>query len=221
MLRKRAAFPRRIGRVFGLVMIEFIAKGVDDMELGKQIYELRKKANLSQEQLAEKVGVSRQTISKWELGETAPDIKQAQVLSQIFGVSLDELTGNDNKEVIYEKVSNTERLAGVTITVLKTLGIFIITFILITIIIFTIGIISFTNTHEEGTVEQVTITEDVGDETYVIELGTDGYYKITGPSEEIKEDIMELIVADDFHASEDNITDYFIKLREGLSEESP
>lgn len=40
------------------------------MELGKQIYELRKKANLSQEQLAEKVGVSRQTISKWELGRS-------------------------------------------------------------------------------------------------------------------------------------------------------
>ena len=38
-------------------MIEFIAKGVDKMELGKQIYELRKRANLSQEQLAEKVGV--------------------------------------------------------------------------------------------------------------------------------------------------------------------
>ena len=73
MLRKRAAFPSQIGRVFSLAMIEFIAKGVDFMELGKQIYELRKKANLSQEQLAEKVGVSRQTISKWELGETAPD----------------------------------------------------------------------------------------------------------------------------------------------------
>ena len=38
-------------------MIEFIVKGVDNMELGKQIYELRKRANLSQEQLAEKVGV--------------------------------------------------------------------------------------------------------------------------------------------------------------------
>ena len=48
-------------------MIEFIEKGVDNMELGKQIYELRKKANLSQEQLAEKVGVSRQTISKWRI----------------------------------------------------------------------------------------------------------------------------------------------------------
>ena len=76
MLRKRAAFPRQIGRIFCMTMIEFIAKGVDNMELGKQIYELRKKANLSQEQLTEKVGVSRQTISKWELGETAPDIKQ-------------------------------------------------------------------------------------------------------------------------------------------------
>jgi len=47
MLRKRAAFPSQIGRVFSLAMIEFIAKGVDFMELGKQIYELRKKANLS------------------------------------------------------------------------------------------------------------------------------------------------------------------------------
>ena len=44
------------------------------MSLGNQIHELRKKNNLSQEQLAEKVGVARQTISKWELGETAPDI---------------------------------------------------------------------------------------------------------------------------------------------------
>lgn len=184
MLRKRAAFPRQIGRVFGIAMIEFTAKGVDHMELG----------------------------------ETAPDIKQAQILSQVFGVSLDELTGNDTKEVIYEKVSNTERLAGVTITILKTLGIFIITFILISVIIFTIGIISFTNTHEEGTVEQVTITEDVGDETYVIELGSDGYINITGPSEEIKEDITELIVVGDFYASEANITEYFIKLREGLQQ---
>lgn len=69
------------------------------MNLGKQIHELRKKQNLSQEQLAEKVGVARQTISKWELGETAPDINQAQLLSQIFDVSIDELLGNDAKEL--------------------------------------------------------------------------------------------------------------------------
>ncbi len=70
------------------------------MSLGNQIHELRKKYNLSQEQLAEKVGVSRQTISKWELGETAPDIKQAQTLSQIFNVALNELLGNAAKETV-------------------------------------------------------------------------------------------------------------------------
>jgi len=68
------------------------------MRLGNQIHELRKKQNMSQEQLAEKVGVARQTISKWELGETAPDIMQAHLLSQIFNVSLDELLGNETKE---------------------------------------------------------------------------------------------------------------------------
>lgn len=70
------------------------------MNLGNQIHELRKNLNLSQEQLAEKVGVARQTISKWELGETAPDIKQAQMLSQVFSVSLDELLGNKAEESI-------------------------------------------------------------------------------------------------------------------------
>ena len=43
------------------------------MKIGKKIMDLRKKNGLSQEELAEKVGVARQTISKWELGETSPD----------------------------------------------------------------------------------------------------------------------------------------------------
>ena len=191
------------------------------MELGKQIYELRKKANLSQEQLAEQVGVSRQTISKWELGETAPDIKQAQILSQIFNVSLDELTGNDTKEVIYEKVSNTEKLAGLIIKVIKIWGIIILACVVIAVVC----IILFGNVREEGfaenNVEKVTFTEVVGEETYTITIGSDGYFEGIGMSDEIKEDLMELIVVGDLSTSEDNITDYFIKLREGLSEESP
>ena len=44
------------------------------MNLGNKIMTLRKKNNMSQEELAEKVGVTRQTISKWELEETSPDI---------------------------------------------------------------------------------------------------------------------------------------------------
>ena len=191
------------------------------MELGKQIYELRKKANLSQEQLAEKVGVSRQTISKWELGETAPDIKQAQILSQVFGVSLDELTGNDTKEVIYEKVSNTERLAGLIIKIIKIWEIIILACVLMAVI----GVVLFSFVREEGSVENnvetVTFTETVGEEKYIITISSDGYFEGIGMSDEIKEYLMELIVVGDLPASEDNITDYFIKLREGLPEESP
>ena len=192
------------------------------MELGKQIYELRKKANLSQEQLAEKVGVSRQTISKWELGETAPDIKQAQVLSQVFSVSLDELTGNDTKEVIYKKVSNTEKLAGLIIKVIKIWGIIILTCLIVAVV----GIVLFGFVRGEGSVEfennveKVTFTEVVGEETYVITIGSDGYFEGIGMSDEIKEELMELIVVGDLPTSEDNITDYFIKLREGLPDES-
>ena len=53
------------------------------MNLGKKIAELRKKNNLSQEELAEKVGVARQTISKWEIGDTTPDINQVKIISKI------------------------------------------------------------------------------------------------------------------------------------------
>lgn len=184
------------------------------MELGNKIYEHRKKLGLSQEQLAEKIGVSRQTISKWELGETSPDIKQAHMLSQIFSVSLDELTGNDTKEVIYEKVSNTEKLAGLIIKILKVLGISLIAFLILSVIMIALGIASFSNLREEGIVEAVAWTEDLGEDTYTIELRSDGNVNITGPSEEIKEDIMELIVVGDINKSEDNVTEYFIKLRE-------
>ena len=54
-----------------------------------------------------KMNVTRQTISKWELNETTPDIKQAKELSKIFKISLDELTNNDINDlvmpIIYQK----------------------------------------------------------------------------------------------------------------------
>ena len=104
------------------------------MEIGNKILELRKKNNLSQEALAEKIGVSRQTISKWELGETSPDIKQAKELSKVFNVSLDELTDNDIKNVLEAKVSNTEKLAGIIIKILKVIGILSIIYVIFFII---------------------------------------------------------------------------------------
>ena len=64
-------------------------------------------------------------------------------------------------------------------------------------------------------------TKWVGEETYIITIGSDGYFEGIGMSDEIKEELMELIVVGDLPTSEDNITDYFIKLREGLPDESP
>ena len=71
-----------------------------------KIYQLRKSCGMTQEQLAEEVGVARQTISKWELGETAPDIKQAQVLAQIFGITLNELVEDSTKSPVHVAKNN-------------------------------------------------------------------------------------------------------------------
>lgn len=102
------------------------------MKLGDNILKLRKDCKLSQEQLAEKVDVTRQTISNWELGETSPNPEQLKLLSKALNVSIDELLNNDIKQVLVEKVNNTETLAGLIIKMLKVMGIlFIVGFVAI------------------------------------------------------------------------------------------
>lgn len=61
------------------------------MSLGNHLFDARKNKGLSQEAVAERLGVSRQTISKWETDETLPDIQQAKKLAVLYGMSLDEL----------------------------------------------------------------------------------------------------------------------------------
>ena len=65
------------------------------MELGKQIKNCRQEANLSQEELAERVYVSRQTISNWENDKSYPDVNSLVLLSEIFQISLDKLIKGD------------------------------------------------------------------------------------------------------------------------------
>ena len=96
------------------------------MKLGDNILKLRKDCKLSQEQLAEKVDVTRQTISNWELGETSPNPDQLKLLSKALNVSIDELLNNDIKQVLVEKVNNTEKLAEIIIKILKVMGILFI-----------------------------------------------------------------------------------------------
>ena len=60
------------------------------MNLGESLFGARKNTGLTQEAVAEKLGVSRQTISKWETGETLPDIRQSKRLAVLYGMTLDE-----------------------------------------------------------------------------------------------------------------------------------
>ena len=149
------------------------------MEIGKKIMNLRKKNGLSQEELAEKVDVARQTISKWELGETSPDIKQAKKLARIFKVSLDELTDNDIKDILVEKTSNTEKLAGIILKLMK----FMIVFVIAVPILLIVLRIVFKNIyeHNSGRLMNVSISCTLHDEYYGYEFV---YYENTGQIKE-------------------------------------
>ena len=78
------------------------------MKLGENLFQARKKKGLSQEAVAEKLGVSRQTISKWETDETLPDIRQAKKLAVLYGLTLDELIEFDaDVQEIQEVINKT------------------------------------------------------------------------------------------------------------------
>ena len=91
------------------------------MELGKHIKNYRQEANLSQEELAERVYVSRQTISNWENDKSYPDVHSLVLLSEIFQISLDKLIKGDiekmREEIKKEEVTKLNRY-GMILTVL-------------------------------------------------------------------------------------------------------
>lgn len=74
------------------------------MQLGTKLYNARKKASLSQEEVAEKLGVSRQTVSKWEQGESIPDVPCGKQLAILYNTTLDELLGYEEEERHLEKI---------------------------------------------------------------------------------------------------------------------
>ena len=79
------------------------------MQLGNSLFQARKKKGLSQEAVAEKLGVSRQTISKWETNETVPDIYQSKKMAVLYGISLDELIDFDlDVRAVQEAIEKTK-----------------------------------------------------------------------------------------------------------------
>ena len=179
------------------------------MELGNKILQLRKKNNLSQEQLAEKMNVARQTISKWELGETAPDIRPAKEVSKIFNVSLDELVDNKVKDLLVEKISNTEKLAGMIIKILKFIGIVFLVIFVIDIIVF----ILFAALKKEPLtgmkIDSETINCSLDDNDYLITVASDAYFNCSNCSKDIHNDLYDMIDYSDIKWTVKNIDAYF------------
>ena len=133
------------------------------MNFNEKLMMLRKSKNLSQEQLGNELNVARQTVSKWELGETTPEMDKLIKMSEIFEVSLDELmkdqyidiNNNDNDNDINN--TNTQKLAGLTIKILKGIGIFLLSVFVITIIMI---ILSFAAFNGEKTNTSVKIEDE-------------------------------------------------------------
>ncbi|MGO5053910.1 helix-turn-helix domain-containing protein [Lachnospiraceae bacterium LCP25S3_G4] len=112
------------------------------MSFGENLLELRKAKNISQEELGGQLNVSRQTISKWELNETTPEMEKLILLSEYFNVSMDDLikgensqpeTDNDTSEINYEKTNKTTKEQ--IFFALKIIGIVIGTIMLVDIVV--------------------------------------------------------------------------------------
>lgn len=186
MLKNWEKVPFEIGRIKEAYIINCLWKENFIIEIGNKILKLRKKNNLSQEDLAEKVGVERQTISKWELGETSPDLKQSKKLSEIFNVCLDELVGNELKEILVEKVSNTEKKSEKILKIVKAIGIILLIFFIVIICVYARLVLS-KNKDKRRNIKHSSITCNLHNEKYfyefrfyedngqIIEAGGDGY----------------------------------------------
>ena len=131
----------------------------DKMKFNEKIIMLRINKNLSQEDLGNELGVARQTISKWELGETTPEMDKLIKMSEIFEITLDDLIKDTepNIDKNNDNNTNTQKLAGLVIKILKGIGIFIIIVFAITVIMMIMGLVSYNNMKydSKGVVEEI------------------------------------------------------------------
>ena len=124
------------------------------MKFNEKLVMLRKQNNLSQEQLAEQLNVARQTVSKWELGETTTEMDKLIKMSEIFKISLDELMKEETQGETVNDPNNTnsQKLAGMTIKILKGIGIFFIIIVIMYIILIVAGLVAFNRTGNDSKV---------------------------------------------------------------------
>lgn len=107
--------------------------------INEKLLELRKSNNLTQKELAEKLHVSRQTISRWEVGTTLPDIEILKKLSILYGISLDEITNSNTTNSSPSTYTHSENQVYINavLLVFATVAVSVLPFI-------SVGVASFT-----------------------------------------------------------------------------
>lgn len=132
------------------------------MKFNEKLIELRKKEGLSQEELGYKLNVTRQTVSKWELGQTTPEMEKLVEISKIFNITVDELVNETeevvNKNPMIEDQPIEEKSSKNNKAVFFIVGALIIVVVLILVKFFS-GIFMINKIKDEGTKTQESIIE--------------------------------------------------------------
>ena len=190
------------------------------MSLGQKILELRKRRGFSQEQFGEKINVTRQTISNWELGETSPNPEQLKLISKEFNVSIDELLDNDIKDILIDKVNNTENTTKLLSKILKWLGILLLIILIIDIVSFIIfGFFKYNNENVFNEVQGVEFKCSIDGNNYNLTILNDGYFSCLNCSKDMENDLRKnYIDFNDISKTTNNIINYF-EINNGTCEE--
>ena len=179
------------------------------MKLGEKILKLRKQYGFSQEELGEKLDVTMETISNWELAETQPNLNQLKLLSKEFNISIDELLDN---EVKYTKENNNN-------TFLKIIKIILIIFAFVLILVIILYILFKANKRYNGAYIEESIYCTLYNESHGYTIK---YEELTGLSVEeggdtYFNDILNLGQYNDAHQKFNIINDY-VKKNGGICE---
>lgn len=176
------------------------------MSLGNKILELRKKEGYSQEELGEKIGVTRQTISNWELDETAPNPEQLKLLSKELNISIDELLSNDINNILVNKVNSTEKLSRLILTFLKYGALVLAIFVIFIIV----SLIRLSSSMKKSNDEFNSINYcKIGETSYEIEFDSNKYFNCKNCSNEMNNEIKSLIDFNNINDSVDKVNNYF------------
>ena len=121
-------FPSKIGSVQPINNVKIDCERGESMSLGQRLMELRKEKHLSQEEVADQLNVTRQSVSKWETDQSTPDFDKILPICELFGITTEELiTGEkkvinnngDKSEIIYDTEENKQkRIGGLAIGIL-------------------------------------------------------------------------------------------------------